>query len=72
MSWFVGAETLTFFSTDRAERAGVTAFPARSKTVVLRAMRTWVSTSELLLSARAGVGSNTKVVLVSGGGDIST
>ena len=72
MSWFVGAETLTIFSTVRAGRAGSTAWPACSRMVALSAMCTWVSTSELLLSARAGVGSSTRVVLVSGGGSTMT
>jgi hypothetical protein len=66
--WFVGAETLTIFSTKFLERGGATACPAWLRMVALSAMRTWVSMSELLLSARAGVGRSTKVVLVSGGG----
>jgi hypothetical protein len=68
----VGAEISTIFSTLRSDSLGSIAWPARSKIVALSAIFTCVSTSELLLSANAGVGSRTRVVLDNGGGSTKT
>jgi hypothetical protein len=68
----VGADTSIILSTVRADRAGLTVRPACSSRLALVAIRAWVFTSELLLSARAGVGSRTRLVLVSDGGSTTT